>query len=167
MRYAKINKMDIVNGEGIAVSLFVQGCNHHCKGCFNPETWNFNDGYEWTEDIENHFLELCKLPYIDCVSILGGEPFDQDEPIFCLLEKIKDEVNKPIYLWSGYTFEKLMTRSLWCARECLRKGFIDFLIDGEFEEDKKNLNLKLRGSSNQRVVDVKKSIAQNDVVIKN
>jgi anaerobic ribonucleoside-triphosphate reductase activating protein len=79
MRYASIREMDITNGIGIGVSLFVQGCTHHCKGCFNPETWDFNGGKEWTQDIENKFIELCKRPHIDCVSILGGEPFDQDE----------------------------------------------------------------------------------------
>ena len=81
MRYAQIREMDITNGQGIACSLFVQGCSHHCKGCFNPETWGFNGGKEWTQDIENKFIELCKRPHVDCVSILGGEPFDQDEHI--------------------------------------------------------------------------------------
>ena len=162
MRYAQIREMDITNGKGIACSLFVQGCSHHCKGCFNPETWDFNSGKEWTQDIENKFIELCKRPHIDCVSILGGEPFDQNEHIYWLLKKIKLEVNKPLYLWSGYEYEYLINRDI--SRGCLMENLIDYLIDGEFQLDKRDLSLKLRGSSNQRIIDVQESLRQNKVI---
>ena len=162
MKYAQIREMDITNGQGIACSLFVQGCSHHCKGCFNPETWDFNSGKEWTQDIENKFIELCKRPHVDCVSILGGEPFDQDEHIYWLLKKIKLEVNKPLYLWSGYEYEYLINRDI--SRGCLMENLIDYLIDGEFQLDKRDLSLKLRGSSNQRIIDVQESLRQNKVI---
>lgn len=162
MRYASIREMDITNGIGIGVSLFVQGCTHHCKGCFNPETWDFNGGKEWTQDIENKFIELCKRPHIDCVSILGGEPFDQDEHIYWLLKRIKLEVNKPLYLWSGYGYEYLINRDI--PRDCLMENLIDYLIDGEFQLDNRDLSLKLRGSSNQRIIDVKESLKQDNII---
>ncbi len=153
MRYNKIRSMDISNGVGIACSLFVQGCSHHCKNCFNPETWDFNAGKEWTKEIEDKFIELCKNEHIDCVSILGGEPFDQDEHIYWLLKRLKYEVGKPIYLWTGYTIEYLINRDV--PRDCLRENLIDYLIDGEYVEELRDLNLKLRGSSNQRIINVK------------
>lgn len=160
MRYAKIRSMDIVNGIGIACSLFVQGCTHHCKGCFNPETWDFKAGKEWTEDIENKFIELCQNEYIDCISILGGEPFDQDEHIYWLLKRIKAEVDKPVYVWSGYVIEHLLTRDV--PRDCLKENLIDYLIDGEFIEEVRDLNLQLRGSSNQRIINVKEYLNESN-----
>lgn len=153
MRYAKIREMDIVNGIGISCSLFTQGCSHHCKGCFNSETWDFNGGKEFTKETEDKFIELCKKPYVDCIGILGGEPFDQDEHIYLLLKRIKSEVNKPIYLWSGYKYEELINCDI--PRNCILEELIDYIIDGEFKEEEKNLNLLLRGSNNQRVIDVK------------
>ena len=153
MRYAQIRSMDISNGVGIACSLFVQGCSHHCKNCFNPETWDFNAGKEWTKEIENKFIELCQNEYIDCVSILGGEPFDQDEHIYWFLKRLKHEVNKPLYLWTGYKIEYLLTRDV--PRDCLKENLIDYLIDGEYVDELRDLNLELRGSSNQRIINVK------------
>ncbi len=153
MRYNKIRSMDISNGVGIACSLFVQGCSHHCKDCFNPETWDFNAGKEWTEEIEDKFIELCQNEHVDCVSILGGEPFDQDEHIYWFLKRLKHEVNKPIYLWTGYTIEYLLTRDV--PRDCLLENLIDYLIDGEYIDELRDLNLELRGSSNQRIINVK------------
>lgn len=153
MRYAQIRSMDISNGVGIACSLFVQGCSHHCKNCFNPETWDFNAGKEWTKEIEDKFIELCQNKHIDCVSILGGEPFDQDEHIYWFLKRLKHEVNKPLYLWTGYKIEYLLTRDV--PRDCLKENLIDYLIDGEYVDELRDLNLELRGSSNQRIIDVK------------
>lgn len=153
MRYAQIRSMDISNGVGIACSLFVQGCSHHCKNCFNPETWDFNAGEEWTKEIEDKFIELCQNEHVDCVSILGGEPFDQDEHIYWFLKKLKYEVNKPLYLWTGYKIEYLLTRDV--PRDCLKENLIDYLIDGEYVDELRDLNLELRGSSNQRIIDVK------------
>lgn len=149
MNYAQIRDMDIVNGEGIAVSLFVQGCPNHCKGCFNSETWDFNGGKKWAKEVEDEFIELCKRDYVSCVSLLGGEPLAQGISIVKLLTRLKREVNKPIYVWTGYTIEYLMEQKpsiydvlTWCGV---------YLIDGKFEEDKKDVRLRLRGSSNQRI----------------
>ena len=145
MNYAQIRDMDIVNGEGIAVSLFVSGCPHHCKGCFNPETWDYNYGQPWTQEVEDEFIKLCKRDYVTCVSLLGGEPLQKG--ILGLLRRIKAEVNKPVYLWTGYTVE-FLCRSY---ASMLYLYYIDYLIDGKFEEDKKDVRLRLRGSSNQRI----------------
>lgn len=157
MRYASIRDRDIVNGEGIAVSLFVQGCSHHCKGCFNPDTWSFTQGREWNKEIEDKFIELCQDPIIDCVSILGGEPFDQNDDIYSLLKRVKQEVNKPVYLWTGYTFEYLMENNI-TAKKCFLEGLVDWLIDGKFEIGNLKLDLKLRGSTNQRIINVREKL---------
>lgn len=162
MRYASIRDMDIVNGVGIACSLFVQGCSHHCKNCFNQETWDFNGGKEWTKEIEDEFIEICKRPYIDCVSILGGEPLDQDSDMLELLRRIKKEVGKPIYLWTGYTWETIFSNEDYVL-EMLILSLCDYVIDGEYIDDLKDYRLKLRGSSNQRIIDVKKSLASNEI----
>ena len=153
MRYAQIRSMDISNGVGIACSLFVQGCSHHCKNCFNPETWDFNAGEEWTKEIEDKFIELCQNEHVDCVSVLGGEPFDQDEHIYWFLKRLKHANNKPLYLWTGYKIEYLLTRDV--PRDCLKENLIDYLIDGEYVDELRDLNLELRGSSNQRIINVK------------
>lgn len=153
MRYAQIRSMDISNGVGIACSLFVQGCSRHCKNCFNPETWDFNAGKEWTKEIEDKFIKLCQNEHIDCISILGGEPFDQDEHIYWLLKRLKYEVNKPLYLWTGYKMEYLLTKDV--PRDCLKENLIDYLIDGDYIDELRDLNLELRGSSNQRIINVK------------
>ena len=147
MRYAQIRDMDIVNGQGIAVSLFVQGCSHHCPNCFNQSTWDFKGGKEWTQEVEDNFIELCKKDYITCVSLLGGDPLDQDiRVILKLVKRIKLETNKPIYIWTGYTFEEVFH-----SMSAVVLPYVDYIIDGRFEQDKRNLNLKLRGSSNQRI----------------
>lgn len=162
MRYAKVRSMDIVNGCGVMCSLFTQGCSHHCKGCFNEETWDFCGGKLWVQDVEDKFIELCKNPHIDGISILGGEPLDQAEELYNILVRVKMESNKSIYLWSGYTFEETKANiSKWrVVRDC-----VDVLIDGEFHEDEKDLKLKLRGSSNQRVIDVQKSLKENKIIL--
>ncbi len=147
MRYTQIRDMDIVNGQGIAVSLFVQGCSHHCPHCFNQSTWDFQGGKEWTQEVENNFIELCKKDYITCVSLLGGDPFDQDiRVILKLVKRIKLETNKPIYVWTGYTFEEILH-----SMSVIVLPYVDYIVDGRFEQDRRNLNLKLRGSSNQRI----------------
>ena len=144
MRYAQIRDMDIVNGEGKEVSLFVQGCPNHCEGCFNQETWDFNGGKKWTKEVEDEFIKLCKRDYVSCVSLLGGEPLAQND-ILDLLKRIKTEVDKPVYVWTGYTAEFVM------KYKSSELSYIDYLIDGKFEEDKKDVRLRLRGSSNQKI----------------
>jgi anaerobic ribonucleoside-triphosphate reductase activating protein len=161
MRYASIRDMDVVNGIGIACSLFVQGCLHHCYNCFNQETWDFNKGKEWTQETENKFIELCKKPFIDCVSILGGEPFQQGEDFYELLKKLKHDVNKPIFVWTGYKFEEIMES--YPMQKCLI--YIDYLIDGKYIDSLKDYKLSLRGSSNQRIIDIKNTFNNKNIEI--
>ena len=171
MRYSQIRDMDVVNGRGVAVSLFVQGCSNHCKGCFNQSTWDFNGGKEWTKEVQDKFIKLCQKDYVDCVSILGGEPLDQplmdadfvggknlelikrEYGLLNLLMRIKVLTNKPIYLWTGYTLEELKEKKPLAFESLL--DTVSFLIDGKYDESKRNLNLKLRGSSNQRIWDLR------------
>lgn len=158
MRYAKIRSADISNGEGIRVSLFVQGCNFHCKGCFNSDTWDFDGGKEWTKDKENEFTQLGLKEHIKGYSILGGEPLSQDENILLLVKNIKQQTNKSIWMWTGFTYENLNE----FQKEVI--SYVDVLVDGQFIEDKKDLTLKFRGSLNQRIINVQESLKQNEVV---
>lgn len=147
MRYASIRSMDTVNGEGIGVSLFVQGCSRHCKGCFNSSTWDFQGGKPWTSEVENKFIELCKNPHRNFVSILGGEPFEQGEEIIRLIKRVKEETQKTIYVWTGCKYDDLKESEYAKAFP-----YINYLIDGEYQEDKKDFHLHLRGSSNQHII---------------
>ena len=162
MKYAKIRKLDVTNGPGVRTTIFVSGCTHNCEGCFNKEQQDFNYGNDFTKETEDEFIELTKSRQIKGVNILGGEPMQQvmDDTLLKLLKRIKLETNKPIWLWSGYTFEEIINNSK--RAEMLRE--VDVLIDGKFEADKRDIMLKYRGSSNQRVIDVKKSLQQGSVV---
>ena len=164
MRYSKIREMDISNGDGISCSIFFQGCPHHCKNCFNPETWDFYGGCEFTKELQDKFIELCKKPYINHISVLGGEPLSQSDELYFLLSRLKKEVKKPIWLWTGYQYEYIVN-CMGFAHDILNENLVDILIDGKFVEELKDLNLKYRGSSNQRVVDVKETNKQNKVVL--
>ena len=172
MKYATIKKIDVANGPGIRVSLFVSGCTHHCKGCFNPETWNFNYGEDFTEEVEQRILEYMKPDYIKGLSLLGGEPFEPEnqKAILPFLRKVKAMYpQKTIWCYSGYDFEKDMLTGnlgLWeITEEILR--YIDVLVDGEFILELKNPNLRFRGSENQRVIDVAASLHEDNVVLWN
>lgn len=164
MRYNKIKPNDIANGGGIVVSLWIQGCVHRCKGCHNPETWNFGEGKEFESKIVDEILEMLDKDGIKRdLSILGGEPLcpANYDGIMTLLSTIKSErPHTRVYLWTGYTLEELLKRHL--IKEFKN---IDILIDGRFEEDKKDLTLKYRGSSNQRVIDMKKSINNKKIIL--
>lgn len=165
MKYAKIRKMDIANGEGVRVSLFVQGCSFHCKNCFNQETWDFNGGKEFTTSEIQKIIELADKDYIAGLSILGGEPLHNNnvDEVFHIVATFKEKFpNKDIWLWTGFKFEDAIKDS----KRKLILCNIDVLIDGQFEEDKKDITLKWRGSSNQRVIDCKKSLAENKVILK-
>lgn len=165
MRYAKIRKMDISNGEGVRVSLFVQGCSFHCKNCFNPETWDFNGGKDFTTVEVDKIIKLCNKDYIAGLSILGGEPLHPNniESVSMLCEYFKFKYpNKTIWLWSGFRYEDILNRE----NNYDILNLIDILVDGQFEIDKKDLNLKWRGSSNQRVIDCKKSLLENKIILK-
>ena len=162
MKYAKIRKLDVTNGPGVRTTIFVSGCTHNCEGCFNKEQQDFNYGNDFTKETEDEFIELTKSRQIKGVNILGGEPMQQvmDDTLLKLLKRIKLETNKPIWLWSGYTFEEIINNSK--RAEMLRE--VDVLIDGKFEADKRDIMLKYRGSANQRVIDVKKSLEQGTII---
>lgn len=156
MKYADIKLNDIANGPGVRVSLFVQGCPHHCRNCFNPETWDFYGGTEFDDVAMNLIINQAKQPHIEGLSILGGEPFAQTpSELFNILLKFKQDVNKSVWIWSGYTFEEIMGMSPESGILLLT----DVLVDGKFDESKKDLRLKFRGSSNQRIINVPKTLA--------
>lgn len=170
MKYATIKEIDVANGPGIRVSLFVSGCTHHCKGCFNPETWNFNYGDDFTPEVEDRILEAMKPAYIKGFSLLGGEPFEpqNQEALLPFLRRVKAAYpDKTIWCYSGYDFEKdMLTGNLgpWeITHEMLT--LIDVLVDGEFVLEKKNPNLRFRGSENQRVIRVADSLNSDTVVL--
>lgn len=165
MRYNKIRKMDISNGEGVRVSLFVQGCEFHCKNCFNAETWNFQGGKDFTTDTLSTLLNLCDKEYIKGLSILGGEPMHPTnrEMVVDIMRAFKFRFpNKDIWMWTGYTLENLLQQKDENIKSMLI--YLDYLIDGQFEEDKKDITLTLRGSSNQRVIDIQKSLKENKII---
>lgn len=176
MRFASMRNLDISNGEGVGVSLFVQGCDRHCFNCFNPDTWDFNGGKEWTEEAKNKFIKLIDRPYINRISVLGGEPLAEQnlDEVLSLIKEIRISFpEKTIWLYTGYKFEDLINRihypldSEW-ENKILRQSIVklcDVLVDGEYIDEQKDLSLKFRGSKNQRVIDVKQSLAQNKVVL--
>lgn len=161
MRYHKIRKMDISNGPGVRVSIFMQGCEFHCNNCFNPETWDFKAGEEFNEDTINKVLKLSDKDYIVGLSILGGEPMHPKniEGTTLLAKAFKEKYpNKNIWIWSGYLFDKDLK-----DKEVLK--YIDVLVDGRFVESLTDPTLKWKGSSNQRVIDVQKSLKNNEICI--
>ena len=158
MNYARIKKYDIANGPGMRASLYVSGCTHGCKGCFNREAWDFNYGEKWTEEVENDLIEHLKKPEIKGLNVLGGEPLQQGLPLFLFLRRVKKEVGKPIWLWTGYKFEDIIFKDKDNVFPKLIVRQCDVVIDGRFVEAKKDLSLKYRGSSNQRVINVKKTL---------
>lgn len=164
MNYGAIKVRDISNGEGVRVSLFVSGCTHHCKGCFNPETWDFNYGEKFTEKTISEIINFMSLEYIQGLTVLGGEPFeDQNRPeVLKLIKKVKEVYpQKDIWMYSGYLFEEIKDKKY--GKEIL--SLIDVLVDGEFVKERKNLKLKFRGSDNQRVIDVKKTLETGQIVL--
>ena len=170
MNYANIKKYDIANGPGVRVSLFVSGCTHHCPGCFNPETWDFNYGEPFDSDVINEILEALEPTYIRGFSLLGGEPFEYKNQtgLLPLLKEIKNRFpNKDIWCYTGYDFETDILEDMakkWSETyEML--SYIDVLVDGEFVEAKKDLALRFRGSSNQRIIQVQESLQQNRVIL--
>lgn len=162
MKYAQLRKFDVTNGPGVRTTLFVSGCTHKCPGCFNEEQQSFTYGNEFTSEVEQTMIDAAKNPNVVGVSILGGEPMQQlkDVCMIELLNRLKAEVQKPIWVWTGYTFEELLKN----PEQKRLLSYIDVLVDGRFEIDKRDLMLKYRGSSNQRVIDVKESLWQNKVV---
>ena len=161
MRYNTIRKMDISNGPGVRVSIFMQGCHFHCKGCFNENTWDFNGGEEYSDETINRVLELSSADYIVGLSILGGEPMHPKniEGTTKLAKAFKEKYpKKNIWIWTGFLFDKDLN-----GKEIL--NYIDVLVDGTFKIDLFDPTLKWKGSSNQRVIDVKKSLKNKKVVL--
>lgn len=166
MRYNKIRKMDISDGEGIRVSLFVQGCEFHCKGCFNPNTWDFEGGKEFTTETLNTLLDLCDNEIIQGLSILGGEPMHpaNRETVIDIMRAFKFRFpNKNIWMWTGYTLEKLLEEDKDNIQTMMI--YLDYLVDGQFQLEKRNLKLKWAGSENQRWIDIQESMKQGKIVL--
>lgn len=182
MRFASMRNLDISNGEGVGVSLFVQGCDRHCFNCFNSETWDFNGGKEWTEETKNKFIKLIDRPYIHRISILGGEPLAERnlDEVLSLIKEIRISFpKKTIWLYTGFEWNSLMAkicqptfpdekfehdRNIHMKRQKIISN-VDVLVDGEYIDEQRDITLKWRGSSNQRVIDVKQSLTQNKVIL--
>ncbi len=161
MRYNLIRKMDISNGPGVRVSIFMQGCPFHCKNCFNKETWDFDGGCEFSQKTIDEVLELCDKSHIKGLSILGGEPMHPSnikattELAKAFKEKYPD---KTVWAWSGYKFDEDLK-----DKEVVK--YLDVLVDGQYKDELHDFRLKFRGSSNQRVIDVKQSLNQDKIVL--
>ena len=182
MRYSSMRNLDISNGEGVGVSLFVQGCPFHCKNCFNSDTWDFNGGREWTEKIKDKFMKLINRPYIKRISFLGGECLAEQnlDEILSLIKQIRISFpEKTIWLYTGFEWNSLMSkicqptfpdekfehdRNIHMKRQKIISN-VDVLVDGEYIDEQKDLSLKFRGSKNQRVIDVRQSLVQNKMVL--
>lgn len=170
MYYGQIIKADTANGIGIRLSLFVSGCTNKCKGCFNPDTWNFKFGQKYTEEVEQSLIDELKLPYYDGITILGGEPFeiDNQKEVLSLIKRIKKELpNKTIWMYSGFTYDKDLApggcRYTPETDEILDN--IDILVDGPFVLSLLDITLKFKGSSNQRIIDMKKTRETKQIVL--
>ena len=172
MNYGEIKNYDIANGEGVRVSLFVSGCTHHCKNCFNPETWSFEYGNPFTKETEDYIIECLSPDYIDGLSLLGGEPFEpqNQEVLLPFLRRVRNELpDKTIWCYTGYLFDKeLLSESrARCEYTDEMLSLIDVLVDGEFVQALHEISLAFRGSSNQRIIDVQKSLETGEVKLHN
>ena len=158
MNYQKIETCNIGNGLGFRLVLWISGCRHHCRGCHNQETWDFNSGKLFTEKQEKQIIKYLKPDYIKGITLSGGDPLDASNynAVLDLCKHIKKEYpNKDIWCYTGYTYEQIQDSSIL--------KYIDVLIDGEFEQDKRDITLAFRGSSNQRVIDVQKTLQTGEV----
>ena len=169
MNYATIKECDVANGPGVRVSVFVSGCNHHCKGCFNQIAWDFEYGEKFTEDTINKVIKDLDHDYIEGLSLLGGEPLEHSNQkgLLPLIKKVKEKFpNKTIWCYTGFDFEKDVMGKMYKTWDETKEliSNIDVIVDGKFEQELKNPSLKFRGSENQRLIDVKKSINQNEII---
>ena len=168
MHFASIKNCDIANGVGVRISLFVSGCTHHCHNCFNQEAWDFNYGQEFTKTQEDQIIDLLKPDYIAGLSLLGGEPMEDlnQKGLLPFVKRVKEIYpNKTIWCYSGYTYEYLLEKikTQEYTKELL--SLIDVLVDGKYVEELHDLSLRFRGSSNQRIIDVPKTLQQNKIVL--
>lgn len=160
MNYCEIKNNDIANGEGIRVSLFVSGCTHRCKGCFNEVAWDFNAGVKFTEETEEKILAMLNKPYINGLTLLGGEPFEPSNQrrLTPFLKRVRARLpEKNIWCYTGYTYETDLLSESRARCECTDEmlSMIDVLVDGEYIEEQKNISLAFRGSENQRIIHLK------------
>lgn len=167
MNYAAIKKFDIANGVGVRVSLFVSGCRHRCKNCFNEEAWDFNYGNPMTEDVENEILDACDHSHIEGLSLLGGEPFEREnrEGLIRLLSKFKERFpEKNVWCYTGFVLDSELLKEN--SDDVLKMlSYIDVLVDGRYVESLKSAALLFRGSSNQRIIDVSQTLKNGSVVL--
>lgn len=169
MYYGEVKLNDIANGLGIRVTLFVSGCTHHCKGCFNSETWDFCYGQKYTEEIENEIIKQCGREHIRGLTILGGEPFEKanQKDVCSLLVRFKKTFpQKDVWCYSGYLFDEDMQEGGKAFTSYTKDmlSCIDYLVDGEFVQERKNLMLKFRGSENQRIINVPASLKEGKTI---
>ena len=170
MNFAAIKPSDIADGPGVRVSLFVSGCTNHCENCFQPETWDFGYGEPFTSETEERILNLLDRSYIKGLTILGGEPFEpsNQRALLPFVRRVRERYpDKTIWMYSGFTYEE-MTRDgahPHCEATLPLLDFIDVLVDGRFVEKLKDLSLRFRGSSNQRLIDMKKTLANGEIVL--
>ena len=164
MNYAQLRHYDVANGPGVRASIFVSGCKFNCKGCFNKEAQDFNYGNIYTKEVENKFMEYVLDDNVKGISILGGEPLMQttDYSLLNLLKRIKKETNKEIWMWTGFIYETAILDEK--RKEIL--NYVDVLVDGQFDESKKVLNLKFRGSTNQRIIDLNRTRLTGKIIEK-
>ena len=174
IRYASIRELDISNGEGIGVALFVQGCRFHCKNCFNPETWDFNGGKEWTPKIEDKLIELASRPYIKRLSILGGEPLADEnlDGVLHLVNRFRLLLpNKSIWIYSGFRWSEIFNDGVYLTKDCAgwkRREIVKqctVMVDGRYIDSQRNPSKKWAGSDNQRVIDIQKSINNQSIIL--
>lgn len=170
MNYATIKPVDVANGTGVRVSLFVSGCTHRCKGCFNSEAWSFTYGEAYTAETQEYILSCLDKTYISGLSLLGGEPFDPHNQLTLidLLKEVRQKLpEKNVWCYTGYDFEKDLNGNF--AKENKHTGellsLVDILVDGKFVQELKNPSLKFRGSSNQRIIDVQASLKSGETVL--
>jgi len=159
MHYGEIKNCDIANGEGVRVSLFVSGCTNHCEHCFQPQTWDFEYGQPFTAETEEYLLSLLTPDYISGLTLLGGEPFEPANQAVLLpfLRRVREQLpKKNIWAFSGFTYEELTTPGSYCHCQATEEilSMVDVLVDGRFVEELKDISLRFRGSSNQRLIDM-------------
>lgn len=167
MNYGRIIKYDVANGEGVRTSLFVSGCTNHCPGCFNQEAQDFNYGKLYTQNTENILLDCIKQPYISGLSILGGDPLCQDDMGLITLNFLARKVHslgKTVWLWTGFKWENFNFTNNFSLQSLLLSA-CDVVVDGPFIEAEKDLSLAFRGSRNQRIIDVRKTLGKGEIIL--
>lgn len=169
MNYADIKYPDIQDGDGIRVAIYVSGCHFHCKECHNPEAWDFNYGKEFTNETIESIMDLLKKTYVNGLSLLGGEPLEpsNQEGLLPLVKRVKEELpEKTIWCWTGYNFDTDILEKMYVKSEITQEflSYIDIMVDGQFELDNKIADLAFRGSTNQRKIDVQKSLEKGEMV---